>query len=698
VTPTTSPSSRRPSFATLALAAGMLLIGWHLAQRTLGLHPGIFADEWYYSKMSRLTPLSEAVLPSWLYLLVFKGASSCGPGFLDCARIGNILFHVGAAPFLYLIARRVASAPLAAAVALLALLAPLNLYTTFFMPESMYFFGFSVLAWVALAGMAWRPAVQALAVGAVLGCMSLVKVHAVFLLPAACLFLVYAAWSRADRRRWLLQGLGAAAIAALTAAAFKLLLGWLLAGQAGLTLFGSFYSATASTASQHSLLARLLPASVNVRGHAMGLAVLLAIPLAVLLHGLLLRDTWRRGSTLGPLLVFTALMLGSALGLAVLFTASIALEGPLEGFRLHSRYYSFALPLLLVAAAGATRHTEDEANGKRRPLVPGLVALLLLVLLFAAWIRLPGFDPRITDGPEFTALVKHDRPLKILFLLQAALLVLWLRYRRAAAWGFLVLALPLGLHLTRVEVNTYLGHLASPAPADSAGLAARDLIPRAERGATMIVANGADLFRTQFTIDYPDMTLLDLPDGAPVEAYRVPSTARWLVAVGRHALPQEWKPALANESFTIIKLPHPERSLVGEFAFATTPAPGQLVESIDGVANLEPWGRWSDAKQVVLRFSRPLPARLTVVLTAGAFGPNIGAPFVLRAGSSETRFQLPWEAREVVLDLDTDGQQRELVIEVPQPKRPSELGNSTDTRQLGISLTRLRIEERTAKE
>jgi phosphoglycerol transferase len=674
----------------------MLLIGWFLAQRTLGLHPGIFADEWYYSKMSRLTPLSEAVLPSWLYLLVFKAASSCGPDFLDCARIGNILFHVGAAPFLYLVARRFASAPLAAAVALLALLAPLNLYTTFFMPESMYFFGFAVLGWVALAGLAWRPWIHGLALGAVLGCMSLVKVHAVFLLPAACLFLVYAAWNRAAGSRWLLQGLGAAAIAALTAAAVKLLLGWLLAGEAGLTLFGSFYSATASSASQHSLLARLLPASVNVRGHAMGLTVLLAVPLAVLLHALLRRDTWRPGSTLGPLVVFTALMLGSALGLAVMFTASLASNDPLEGFRLHSRYYSFALPLLLVAAAAATRQTDEE--GKRSMVVPVLVALLLLALLAGAWVRLPGFDPRITDGPEFTALVKHERPLMLLFLLQALLLALWLRWRRAAAWGFLVLALPLGLHLTRVEIDTYLGHLAHPAPADRAGLAGRDLIPQAERRDTMIVANGADLFRTQFYLDVPEMTLLDLPDGAPVEAYRLPSQARWLVAVGRHALPPELKPAVANEAFTIIKLPRPERTLVGEYAFATAPAPGQLVESIEGVANLEPWGRWSDAKRVALRFSRPLPARLTVVLTAGAFGPNIGAPFVLRAGSSETSFQLPWEAREVVLNLDTDGQQRELVIDVPEPKRPSELGNSTDTRQLGISLTRMRIEERTAKE
>ncbi len=678
----------------LLLAAGMALVGWYLVQRTLGLYPGIFMDEWYYSKMARLGPLSDAAVPSYLYLLVFGASSSCGPGFLDCVRIGNALFHVGAAPFLYLVARRVAPAPLACAVALLALLAPLNLYTTYFMPESMYFFGFAVLAWIALAGMAWRSWTHALAAGAVLGLMSLVKVHAVFLLPALCLYLVYAARARAstEGQAWIGPGLGAALLAALAAAAVKLLLGWLLAGEAGLTLFGAFYGAGASTASQHSLLSRLVPAWLSARGHAMGLAVLLGFPLAALLFALLRRDTHRAGNPLGLLAVFTVLMLGSAVGLAVLYTASIAGDGPLEGLRLHSRYYSFALPLLLVLGAAATR---DAAVVPRRfSLVQGLVALVLAPLLVLAWTRLPGFDPRITDGPEFTALVKHDHLVAALFVIQGLLLALWLRYRRIAAWGYLIAALPLALYLTDVDVRTYLGHLRTAPPADRAGIAARDLIPLAERSATMIVANGADLFRTQFHLDQPELTLLDLPDGAPVEAYRLPSSARWLIAVGRHRLPEGLAPVVSNEAFTIVKLPRLTRRPVGEFAFGTAPGPGQLVEHAEGLSIVEGWGRWSEGKRVELRFAQPLPARLTVVLHAGAFGPNIAEPFVLRVGDAATSFRLAWEAREVVLDLDTDGRQQSIVIEVPHPARPSESGSSTDTRALGISLNKLRIEER----
>jgi len=684
------PSPGRHGAWPLVLAAGMALAAWYLLGRSLDLAPGIFVDEWYYSKMARLVPLSEAVLPSYLYLLVFGASNACGPGFLDCVRAGNVVFHVGAAPFIYLLACRVMRPGLACAIALFSLLAPLNLYTHYFMPESMYFFGFAVFSWVALAGMDWPWRRHALACGAALGLMMLVKVHALFLLPATCLFLVHAARERAAGGRWLARGLAGALLAAALALAIKFLFGYLAAGEAGLSLFGSFYGAGASNSSHGALLARLGAAWVSGRGHLLALGLLLPLPLAALAHALVRRATWRPGDPSGQLAVFTLLAFGSALGLAVVYTASIADQGVNEGLRLHSRYYSFAFPLLLTVALA--RAAGDGDDGARWP--RAAIALALGGLLAAAWRYLPGYDIRITDSPEFAALATTATWLADPFILNAALLALWVRWRRAAALGFLVLALPLAFHAADTGVRGYLVHLRTPPPADRAGLAARAIIPPAERRDTLVVANGADLFRVQFHLDQTEMILLDLPDDAPIEAYRLPARARWLIAVGRHALPQGLAPAAAGEGFAIVKLPHTQRSVLGEYAFSASPGPGQLVEAVDGVAGTEGWGRWSNAKRVTMRFARPLPARLTVALTAGAYGPNAGQDFILRAGTAETRFRLAWEAREVVLDLDTDGRQRTLEIEVPEPARPSEREKSSDTRPLGISLSRLRIEER----
>src|SRR5689334_5562142 len=88
------------------ILGGVLLavLAW-LLYRNLGLNPAIFADEWYYSKMARLMPLSEAIVPSYLYLWLARGSLSCGTDFLDCIRVGNAVFFAGAGVFLYLVAR-----------------------------------------------------------------------------------------------------------------------------------------------------------------------------------------------------------------------------------------------------------------------------------------------------------------------------------------------------------------------------------------------------------------------------------------------------------------------------------------------------------------------------------------------------------------------------------------------------------------
>ena len=53
----------------LSVAAICIIIA--LTIRNCGLHPTVFADEWWYSKFSRLAPISGSPYPSYLYLLLF---------------------------------------------------------------------------------------------------------------------------------------------------------------------------------------------------------------------------------------------------------------------------------------------------------------------------------------------------------------------------------------------------------------------------------------------------------------------------------------------------------------------------------------------------------------------------------------------------------------------------------------------------
>ena len=681
------PALDRHAGPLLALAL-CILFAW-LLQRSLGLYPGIFADEWYYSKMARLMPLGEAIVPSYLYLWLFGFTSSCGNAFLDCVRIGNALLLVGAAPFLYLIACRVMRPALAALATLMCLLAPFNLFSAMFMPETAYYFGFAVLSWLLLTRVHWRPAALAASAGLVLGMMSLVKVHALFLLPAVSLFLIGAGWLQAPRTRWLRAGLAGALLAVGAAFAVKLGLGYLLAGEPALGILGSFYGHTASANAGKSLATLASAAFINGRGHLMALALLLPLPMAILL---LLAIGRRTRQALPPavarLALYTLLTLGATAGVTVMFTASLAGITPLEVLRLHLRYYSFTFPLLFILAAAAVDAHAALGSERRLRLV---AALLVGCAVVAAKLLLPLYVITDIDGPELAAIgIAHWTGWAIVAL---DLLVLgaWAAGSRLAAPLFLFLALPamlaLGIHAT----SHYFERLRAGWPADRGGIAARDHVPPDERKLITVVSDSVmDAMRAQLHIDDKDSGMLVLADGAPIEPYHLPARRRWLLVMGEHALPDGLAPVLKGDGFRLVRLaggfqPVASARLSGPIG------PGQLLERAQGLSKPEPWGRWSDAGQVVLHFDRPLPKRLVVLLTGLAYADNTTLPFTMRVGDAQSSFRLAGSEQEVTLRFETDGAQRSLTIDVPRPTAPSSLGQWADDRLLGIGIAEIAI-------
>src|SRR5471032_2662128 len=346
----------RPFLRACALPLALLLVFLYLVWRSKGAYPAVFADEWLYSSQARLLPFKDATLPSYLYLGVFHLTSACGAGFLDCARLFNSAFLVLAAPFLYQIARLVSSKPVAGALVLLSLLAPVNSYTSYFMPEAMYYCGFAIFSWAVLTlrdGAPWR---YGLLCGSVLGLMSLVKIHALFLLPALLAFMLYLCGGAAPARRW--RALASMSVCAVLAMVLtKSALAYLIAGPDGLNFLGSFYGGHArnSGGSAAMLLKLVGPALVSLRGHLLALLLLFAVPIAgIVLNRLQPRavaEAGARGRDLAAIEVYALLMLGAAVVMTVAFTASVADAGPDELMRLHLRYYDFVFPLLLIGAA-----------------------------------------------------------------------------------------------------------------------------------------------------------------------------------------------------------------------------------------------------------------------------------------------------------------------------------------------------------
>jgi hypothetical protein len=667
-----------------ALLAALACCGAWLIYRNLGLNPTVFADEWYYSKMSRLAELSEAIVPSYLYLWLFRASNACGSGFLDCVRIGNVVLFVGAAPFVYLVARAFTGTAPALLVALFALLAPLNVFTAYFMPEATYYLGFCAMSWVVLTRTNWPWARYALASGAILGLMSLVKVHALFLLPALCLSLLYASWQRGGR--WLARGLLSMGLAALTVVALKFGLGYLLAGAAGLNLLGPFYQSGANAAGAHSLLNLLAPALINARGHLMTLAVLLGLPLAVLAHGLVARVFRARGARQNLLHVYLILILVAAVGMTVAFTATLAHPGSQEGLRLHLRYYSFAFPLLWVVAAAAPGKRADPAH----PALRWAVALLLVTVLAIAIVKLPTYSLNAVDGPEIFAVKFGDASGRVLVALQVLALLLWALGSGAAASLYMYVMLPALLAAGVVTTGRWLDNQVPQSTADKAGLLARRYVPPAEHGEIIVAASDlGQIMRAQFHIDHKDSMALELPPDAPVAPYQLSARKKWLLVLGKHALPEGIEPLVTADGYALARFNASHRPLgVARFS---EPFGGGLLAGADGLAPAEQWGRWSEAKQVVLRFNQPLPRHLNLILKAQAYGDNANLPFTMRVGQDSARFRLGPSLQEVNLRFRTDGHARSVTIEVPHPVSPAELGQPGDPRKLGIGIAEIEL-------
>ena len=677
----------RPRAHMLWFAAMLGAVAAWLLYRNLGLNPAIFADEWYYSKMSRLLPLSEAIVPSYLYLWAFSASSACGDGFLDCVRIGNVLLYVGAAPFIYGIARQVAGRFMSFVVVLLSMLAPANVYTAYFMPEATYYFGFAVLSWIALTRGHWGWAPRALATGVVLGLMSLVKVHALFLLPALCLYLVYAAWAAQPRSGWIINGLLSSAIAAASTVGLKYGLGYLLAGETGLSLFGSFYSVTADSTASRSPLTLLPPAFINARGHLMALALLASLPLAILAHQLVSSKARAdAGEKRTALHVYALLMIGSGAGLTIAYTASIASYGPIEVVRLHLRYYTFALPLLyIIAAAPIGKMVAETRTRFVWPIAIALVAVLLIAV-----IKLPTYSINPIDGPEIAALDLNLWQGRLIVALDVLVLVLWALRSRLAAPLFVFVALPLMMMFGTTLTNAYLAQLKPSWAADRAGRFARDYVPKADHKYITIAATDIQqIMRTQFHIDDKDTGMLELAKDAPIENYQLPVRNKWLLVVGPHALPAGVKPEVATDEYALVRL-HTTNRRIG-LAVMSQPLEGGIITRAEGLSHAEPWGRWSDSKEVVLHFRDPLPKHANIILKAQAFAINTTLPFVMRIGDQSKEFRVGAASQEVGLPFVTDGAQRSLTIIVPQPISPADLGTPTDPRKLGIGLSEVEI-------
>jgi len=672
-------------FCGLALAVFVMLVF-----RNAGLNPVVFADEWTYSSSARLIDIARSAIPSYLFLLLFESTSRCGAAFLECARLANVFFIIAAMPFIYLTARRYTSKGAALLVAMLAVLSPFNSYTAYFMPETLYFLAFWIFTWYALSPTALRtPWRYGAGGGLILGLMMAVKFHAIFLLAGFVGCITLCALARSCCLRWT-PAIKVLVAAVVTAFISRLVVGYAVAGAAGLSLTGNFYGGYASSALNWTTLLNLIqPTLVSLGNHFLALCILFTVPLASLLAQPRLTATPSRNSFTRdqlPLLLFTPAMLLALLCATALYTALAAGSGPYETTtRLHMRYYDFAFPLFYILAAAQLNKASDTGYSRIR-----VVAAALLVAGLAAFSlgeAAQHFEPSIVDNPELRGLMANPQVFFWLGLLGIVAVLCWAFQRNWGAKIFLFLFLPLAVASSSFYVSKELRNRMIADEYDRAGQFAKLYLGQQTSGLLIAGSAPAANFRALFHIDNPQATLVHLAPEAPLTGELIPPAIKWVLLIGQHELDV---PALFQIDLGDYRLA--KISVDDEIDFRDTSWPGSL-KQVHGLSSSESFGRWSNAAVVELHFLSELNGAVQLTLSATAFGPNVGQPFTLRVGDQEQTFVLQTAEQEVSLRFNLSKPARDISIVVPQPTSPKMLGMSTDERLLGIAMHKLQIKQ-----
>jgi len=547
-----STSEQHQKISGYALLVIMLFVFFALLLKNTGLFPFIFGDEYTYSLYSRLQPLSESSIPGYIYQAVYGLTNHCAADFLGCARIFNAFFFVCAAPFIYQVSRRVMKELPALVITLCALIAPINTYTAHYMPEAFYFFGFWAFVWAMTRARIDSPRDWAIA-GFILGCTALIKPHSMLFVPAVVLYIGYVSLAVEQGKAMLaVRNIGLFLLAAIAA---KFIISFILAGSAGLTLFGPSYSKIASEASgldRLILLTRL--ALESIKGHLLGLCMTMGIAIAVTLHAglkpLLARHTPDETQKIA---VFALLLIANLVAVVALFTASVVSVNAHESVtRLHVRYYDFAFPLLWIVVASLLSKF-DTLQPRRWRII--LATLIGLALIYGVITQLTPYEPSITDSPELRGMLANSTSLYFMGTLGLMALAAWAYNPRTGAKVAIYLVLPITVVLSSYWATKDQRAYLLPSVADRAGAFTRQYLSQEERAQTVIAGSDlGTLMKAAFHIDIPAPWPFILTASTSYDLQGIAPEKQWLLSIGNYAPPAEGRVQIRMPGFTLTKI------------------------------------------------------------------------------------------------------------------------------------------------
>ena len=147
----------------------------------------------------------------------------------------------------------------------------------------------------------------------------------------------------------------------------------------------------------------------------------------------------------------------------------------------------------------------------------------------------------------------------------------------------------------------------------------------------------------------------------------------------------------------VVAVQAPTESLADGIDFRRARLP-EFVTAVKGLSGREAFGRWSEGPEVRIDLNMPIPRDSRISMKIAAFPPQVGKPARVTIGRESQEFKVTTTRLdamdEVVLDFGDVGAAKSILISIPDPKSPKDLGLGTDTRPLAFAFGELRVIQR----
>jgi phosphoglycerol transferase len=548
----------------------LAVAGW-VFSRVSAVNPAILGDEYLYSINARHAapwdPSPAGDFSNYLFNLVYSSTNLCGEAFYTCGKILNLLFFVGFLTVVFIIAVRFLNYWVALALTVAAGLSPISVYTSMFLPESMYFFMISLVFLAVLKAAesyAWKD--WAL-VGALIGVASLVKPHAWLSAIAIGIFLVVLGLTQAKHRfKPLFKAVGAISAGAILG---RILIGFLVAGPRALDFFGIYLTtdiigevadgvpaqAAESTeivgSSPMNGVIALFGTQLNV--HVLTLVALVGVAFIGLVVGLVELIRTRQPSPVTVLSLFMFIWLVTMTIEIIMFTGWITGGGDDHTGRVLSRYYDFLFVFVPLAGLSvlSSKFSAETKIWIRLPL-----AGLLLLLLTPAFTGFFGtLEIQIADAPNLAGLVVNLDVFNAVAMIGFLGLLVFAFQPKFTPWVF-VLLLPASMVATGYTIQGEYDRIRGYENAqDLAGKYLNQNLTAEEIDATWIIATSRfEATNVAIWADSPTVKYELFAPGGVLDDSLTPEGTQYILATGNLSYAGEAIETITGDGYTLYKL------------------------------------------------------------------------------------------------------------------------------------------------